>query len=72
MEITRFSYDQFFLDVFHVSHVSQFLLLSPLLLGPQGLCINSHHFCLQTLLLLPLLLQGLEEENQSAWKKTAV
>lgn len=66
------SSDHFVSDVFHVSHVSQLLVLSPLLLGKQGLSIDTHDLLPQTLLLFPLLLQGLEEDNQSEKKQTAV
>lgn len=64
--------DQFVFDVFHISHVSQLLLLLPLLLGPHGLSIYTHDLLLQLLLLLPLLLQGLVDDNQSEGKQTPV
>lgn len=72
MEIICFSSDHLVSDVFHIPHVSQLLLLSPLLLGSHGLCIDSHDLLLQMLLLLPLLLQGLREDNQSERKRTPV
>lgn len=48
--------DHFLSYVFQISHVSQFLLLSPLLLGPQSLAIDTLDLFQQTLLLIPLLL----------------
>lgn len=69
MEIICFPSDQFVLDVFHISHVSQLLLLPPLLLGPHGLSIDAHDLLLQSLLLLSLHLQGLaKEDNRTGCK----
>lgn len=51
--------DHFFVDVFHISHISHFLYFSPLLLGPHGLSIDTHNLLLQLLLLCLFLLQGL-------------
>lgn len=69
-QIICFPSDQFVSAVFHILHVGQLLLLSPLLLGSSGLGIDTHDLLVQTLLFLPLLLQGLEELDRSDKKWT--